>query len=117
MSSKGLHPIGGLSGLAARLGFDYGVWKVRKRSIRGILVQEGPSIRGRDTQEPLEEIEAEARLMPNMRKLEPLSRYVADYIARKMRRIRGHRMRASGEKYSTTTPRRAYVPQPRKKTP
>ncbi len=84
LEKYGLQPIGGLPGLAARLGFEYGVWKVRKRSIRGILVPRKALVYEAATpQELLDEIEAEVRLMLNMRKLEPLPRYVADYIARR----------------------------------
>ena len=84
LKKYGLQPIGGLQGLSNRLGFEYNVWNVRKRSVRGIMVPKKTLIYEIATPEELaDEIKADVRFMLNMRKLKPLLRDIADYIVKR----------------------------------
>ena len=81
---SGRQVIGGLPGLAAKLGFEYKVYKVKRRSIKGMLVPCDTILYEIATREELAKIiEDEIMLMNKIGKLEPVPQHVVDYIVRR----------------------------------
>lgn len=80
----GRQVIGGLPGLAARLGYEYKVYKVRRRSVRGILIPYKVLVYEVATPEELARtVEDEVLFMIRVGKLQPVPQQVKDYIVRR----------------------------------
>ncbi len=83
MERYSVRPIDGLAGLAARLGFEYEVYKMRQRSVKCMLIHMKMVIHEADSIDDLkDEIKQEVLALIRKRKLTPAPGFVRDYIAK-----------------------------------